>query len=454
MSNTCSNIGICHFRIGKTDGVSLEIEKRKELLVHMGHIVKTISGGRNNNADFIIPELEFDAPELVRIKENAFFELKDFTSGEELMTAIDKLAARIEHQFLEIQEQENFGTLFLHNIFSHALNLPAAKAFYEIARKNGITIAAVHHDFYWDGRNAQIYQPTCEVIQDFVDKYLPPQLPNVSHIVINSLNQEKLKQEHGINAKVAPDTFNFEQKPWVPDEFNSTLLQDLNIQKNDIFVLQATRVVERKAIELAVEFVAELTKRKNKLVGKTLYNGKTITEDSKVVLVLAGYTEDFALPYRKKLEDEIKRTGIEARFADHYIDTDRLKTRNLKIYSLWDSYVFADIITYPSLWEGWGNQFVEAIFAKKPIVVFEYPVFKSDIKPEGYNVISLGDALGDDLPNRLVQVPATHTTAAVTQAITTLTDPATPKILEQNFVIGKKHHGRHVLEKILEEFVC
>ncbi len=40
---------------------------------------------------------------------------------------------------------------------------------------------------------------------------------------------------------------------------------------------------------------------------------------------------------------------------------------------------------------GFGNAFVEAVFAKKPIAVFEYPVFKADIKKEGYKTISFGD---------------------------------------------------------------
>ena len=63
----------------------------------------------------------------------------------------------------------------------------------------------------------------------------------------------------------------------------------------------------------------------------------------------------------------------------------------MKIYNFWDAYVFADLITYPSLLEGWGNQFLEGIFAKKPLIIFEYPVFLTDIKEKGFNIVSLGD---------------------------------------------------------------
>ena len=76
-------IGICHYRIGKTDGVSLEIMKRKKVLEQMGYEVKLISGTRQIGADRVIEELEFDRPEIVKIKENAFagFELKNDKKG-------------------------------------------------------------------------------------------------------------------------------------------------------------------------------------------------------------------------------------------------------------------------------------------------------------------------------------------------------------------------------------
>ena len=36
-------IAIVHYRVGRTDGVSLEIEKRKAILEELGHEVKHIS---------------------------------------------------------------------------------------------------------------------------------------------------------------------------------------------------------------------------------------------------------------------------------------------------------------------------------------------------------------------------------------------------------------------------
>ena len=55
-------------------------------------------------------------------------------------------------------------------------------------------------------------------------------------------------------------------------------------------------------------------------------------------------------------------------------------------YSLWDVYPFADFITYPSLYEGFGNAFLEAIYFKKPILINRYATFVRDIEPLGFDV--------------------------------------------------------------------
>ena len=60
-----------------------------------------------------------------------------------------------------------------------------------------------------------------------------------------------------------------------------------------------------------------------------------------------------------------------------------------KIYTLEDIYPHADLVTYPSNFEGFGNAFLEAVFFKKPIVVNTYSIYSFDIKPKGFQVIEI-----------------------------------------------------------------
>ena len=58
-------------------------------------------------------------------------------------------------------------------------------------------------------------------------------------------------------------------------------------------------------------------------------------------------------------------------------------------YSLWDVYPHADLITYPSLYEGFGNAFLEAVYFKKPLLINRYATFVQDIEPKGFDLIAM-----------------------------------------------------------------
>ena len=75
-----------------------------------------------------------------------------------------------------------------------------------------------------------------------------------------------------------------------------------------------------------------------------------------------------------------------------------------KIYTLWDVYPHADLIAYPSTYEGFGNAFIEAIYFKKPILVNMYSAYVMDIKPLGFNVIEMSGYVTADLIDRINQL--------------------------------------------------
>ena len=84
--------------------------------------------------------------------------------------------------------------------------------------------------------------------------------------------------------------------------------------------------------------------------------------------------------------------GVKAIFSSERFGENRGTTEDgKKIYSLSDAYPQADLVTYPSLIEGFGNAFLEAIYYKKPIVVNNYAIYATDIRPKGFRVIELDD---------------------------------------------------------------
>ena len=217
-------------------------------------------------------------------------------------------------------------------------------------------------------------------------------------------------------------------------------------------ILQATRVVSRKGIELAVDFVRALDtpERRAALKARGLYDGRSFHDDSRIVLVLAGYTQDDTTGYTDRLREKVETSGIDALFIEDVVGGRRQTRDGQKIYSLWDTYVFADFITYPSLWEGWGNQLLEALRAKVPLMLFEYPVYKADIKERGLRVVSLGSKVRGYDERGLVQVAPAVIEAAADEAVTLLTDgDLRREVVDHNFEVGQRYYSMMALEQYL-----
>lgn len=446
--NSIKNILIAHYRVGHTDGVSLEIEKRSRLLRKMGHKVYLLSGPIQYGADFIIPEFEYDQDPIAQLRKNSVEECTDYTSPGELKNSLFSIVDKIERELNEILERISIDAVYIHNMFSMAVNLPASIALEHSLRKYGIPCIGVHHDFYWAGDFST--KPTFPFVEDIIHDYLIPRNENYRHLVINSIDRERMEQAFGISPEINYDVFDFDGINLSEDDYNRDFKQVLGLDEGDIVILHATRIVPNKAIEFAFQFVHYLSSLRRDLENRVLYNGRRFNADNRIVLLLPGHTEAARLWYKERLAEYARVLGIEALFLGDMIQLKRHIGKDKKVYSFWDSYVWADMVTYTSIWEGWGNQFIEAVAAKKNIVLFEYPVYKSDIAGEGYEVISLGDQYLPGDYDTFYKLPEAAVDSAVKEAIDILLDGKVYcERVEKNYRIGKQQHSIVVLEKYL-----
>jgi glycosyltransferase involved in cell wall biosynthesis len=122
--------------------------------------------------------------------------------------------------------------------------------------------------------------------------------------------------------------------------------------------LQPTRIVQRKGIQRAIELLARLR------------------EDFGLdgVLVISGPVDSREEAYAHWVFQEAPRRQVPLIHAVDSIDLDRRTINGQKIYCIADAYVHADLITFPSDLEGFGNPVVEAAMYRKPLFVNRYPV--------------------------------------------------------------------------------
>ena len=448
-------IGIFHYQVGATDGVSLEIDKWKHVLEEMGHTVHLCAGDLGTVEGTLIEEMYHHRPDAERLNYNTFRELRDYPDDAAYRADLFRLADAIERKVHDFVEEKGIDFLIPQNVWSVAANPPVSIALARVMRDLQLPALAHNHDFYWERTGGVAL--TCTTAIELADKYLPPRDPLARHVVINSLAQRELAERKGIESTVVPNIFDFDAPPWQPDEYNQDFRARIGLRENDIFILQATRIVQRKGIELAVDFVKALDspERRARLKERGLYDGRSFDDDSRIVFVLAGYArDDVTGGYVECLKHKIEQAGIDALFIEDVVGGQRQTRGGQEIYSLWDTYVFADFVTYPSLWEGWGNQFLEALRARLPLMLFEYPVYRADIRDKGFRVVSLGSETQGRDDTELVQVAPQVVEAAADQAMELLTDARLrQETVEHNFQVGRRHYSLESLRGYLSSLM-
>jgi len=447
-----AKIAFFHNALGKTDGVSLEVDKWRACLEEEGHTVLYCAGNNDAPGVHCIPELSFFHPVTRRVLENATVELLDYTE-EELKQAIHEQKETIKRELLKFIQEHKVDVLVPNNLLSVGYHLPALIALSEVIEETKLPTIAHNHDFYFE-ESGEVH-PTCKVAQAILDHYVPPSFPNVRNLVINRLAQKALRERKGIEARVVPNVFDFKQPSWEIDTFNSKFREAFGIKENDLVFLQATRVMDRKGIELAIDLLVELNKDENRetLVSRPMYDGRIFTTDSTFILLCAGHIEEFGASgdYVQKLRARAERYGVDLRFVGHRVKHSRGSSDEGEVFSLWDSYVHADFVTYPSLWEGWGNQFIEAIFARLPVAVFEYPVFTSDLASDGFKVVSLG-AKAQRSDDGLATVPSEALAKAASEVVTLLLDSTKRNdVVHNNFERANERYSYAALKETISE---
>ncbi|MDJ0876651.1 MAG: glycosyltransferase family 4 protein [Desulfobacterales bacterium] len=405
------NVGIISTRIAGTDGVSLEIEKWAHVLEGMGLNCFYFAGelDRPKEQCYLCPEAHFTHPEIKEV----YLECFDLEVRKRDIT--DKLHALkndLKNHLYAFMNQFDLGLIVVENALTIPLNIPLGVAITEFIAETGIPTIAHHHDFYWERDRF-----TNNAIGDYLCLAFPPNLPGIYHVVINSHASAQLSLRTGISAVVSPNVMDFDFPPAPPDEYAADVRQALGLADDELLVLQPTRVVQRKGIEHAIELVSRL--------------------GMKAKLVISHASGDEGYDYEMRLREYSQMMGVETLFVANVINEHRGMTDDgRKIYTLEDIYPHADLVTYPSTFEGFGNAFLEAIYFRKPIVVNNYSIYHKDIKPKGFQVIEIDGYVTEE---------------AVQKTRWVLTDERLCKrMVETNYKLGKQFFSFAVLQRQLE----
>lgn len=443
------NIGLAHYRICNTDGVSLEMKKWYECLTNDGHRCMYISGSVETETNAFIPGIDFGNEENRRINANCYESFCDYPSEETLKALVFDKAADIERRLNEIVRQRKLDCLIVANILSLGWNMSAAIAFSRFARSHPkIRIVSVDSDIYWE-REGYLH-PVVGFVRDVFDTYLLPDLVNVRHCAISERARNEIIKRRGIYADVLYKAMDREHAPAEDKHITEYLRNRISAGPDDIVVLNPNRIALRKSVEFTVEFVHEMMRQLGDMRGRPLYDGRTVTGDSHVILAMYGLNDSFDRSYVRALREMIDRYGVRFVYMGDIIGTHR--SSDLSQLHYLDAYYMADAVAAGSVLEGWGNHLLEAAVTRKPLAMFEYPVYETDLRHYGFRICSMGNQYRDVRPLKIIPRGAVSSAARRMWAL--LTDRAAYEAaVDKNFAILEKQFSYKRLSAALNKIL-
>ncbi len=355
-------IGFISTRFAGTDGVSLESAKWAQVLWDYRHISFWYSGrmDRDPGISMCVPEAFFLHPENVWINDRIWGHSH---RSLEVSRRIRLLTDYLKTTLYEFVQRFDVSILIIENALSIPMHVPLGIAITEFLAETRIPAIAHHHDFFWERTRFSV-----NAVNDYLNMAFPPRDPDLQHVVINQAAQEQLSWRQGLSSLLVPNVLDFEHPPRPVDAYASDIRTEIGLTPTDVMILQPTRIVPRKGIEHAIKLVQMLG-------------------DPKYKLVISHEAGDEGYEYHTMLTELARDAGVDLRFIATRIGEYRqIAASGQKVYTLWDVYPHADLVTYPSLYEGFGNALLEAFYFRKPVLINRYSIFTRDIEPKEFKV--------------------------------------------------------------------
>jgi hypothetical protein len=232
-------------------------------------------------------------------------------------------------------------------------------------------------------------------------------------------NYDRFFNEHTI---VVPNTssidWDWEDRDWEgdkpvypkPDNYNQNFLKDIGINKKlvnrgltmkqSVFLLQHTRIVPRKKIEVAIDFAFRLEKK-----------FREEKKEKAIIVLVSGHSGDEQVQYKRSLKlyynekmSQIPDSRVILIFGEKSILSHRDIIVDKKYYNFYEVPSIISSLgglgTYFSEIEGFGNNLLEMISFGLPVVINKYPVFKTDIEHLEFKLPAIeNDELDDEIVN-------------------------------------------------------
>lgn len=434
------NVGVIHSLIGKNDGVSIIIDHTvsamvKYMDIDLGNIF-FLAAHTSPRFNAQTDEVFWHKNEIHKTILNHYSEEpKDI----DLDALIHEKAMYAKQVIADFIEKNQIDLIIAHNT-THPYNYITAVGlgyYIEELRAKKIIwpkLLVWWHDSYFERERFSSPNP---VIKKYL-RYLPGTyidgiifLNSIQpHLALKFFEQQNWKNTEAFfkeRTVIIPNTIEI---PWEyscgvsddkeylappADNYNDTFFKDIGllneIEKkgftidDTVVMLQHTRVVPRKNIELAIDFAFSMEK-------KFLENKK----NKCFVVLVSGHSGDEQVDYKNYLIKyyydklkENKESNVIFLFGEDIILSHRDIIVDKKYYRFQDIPAIISRVggigTYFSELEGYGNNLLEMMAMGLPVVINKYDIYKTDIEQLGFDLPSIENGkLTDDLIDKTYHI--------------------------------------------------
>jgi glycosyltransferase involved in cell wall biosynthesis len=406
------HIGVVSTRLAGTDGVSLESAKWSNVLTESGHTCYYFAGecDRPTERSRTVPEAHFSHELVEQTNQDLFHTCT--TRSPQTSDAIHELRIELKKSLRSFIDDFDIQLLIVENALSIPMNVPLGLALTELIAETNIPTIAHHHDFSWERERFKI-----NAAEDYLHAAFPPSMSTICHVVINTCAAEELARRTGMRSSVIPNVMDFDHPPPEVNQRADSLREALQVSEDEVLLLQPTRIVPRKCIERSIELARWLALPAS--------------------LVVSHDSGDEGTDYQTYLEEYARALNVRLIFGgDKFAHEEDLTGHDNGRYALSDAYHKADLVTYPSRVEGFGNAFLEAIYYHRPLMMCSYEIFRADIQPKGFRVIDMGSHLTPEMIESARRVVCDADYAR--------------QMTEHNFQLARQHYSYTVLRDRLE----
>jgi mannosylglucosylglycerate synthase len=227
----------------------------------------------------------------------------------------------------KLREALDADLVIVDNLCSLPLNVGAARAVARATHEVSGRICFRHHDLPWQRRHLAS-----------LEGEFPPRVPGALHATINLRSRRELEARKHEHATTIHNYFDLTPPPGD----RARTRAEFGFADDEFVLFQPARAIERKNIPGGLLFAQKLEK---------------LAPALNLRYWLSGPAED---GYASTLDRILERAPVAITMG--------------RAAAAADAYAAADLVVFPSTWEGFGNPVIESIAARRPCAAANYPV--------------------------------------------------------------------------------